>query len=143
VKTTTRTISIDDFFGVDVRRTSILGPDEIITEFILPTPAPGTKSAFLKFALRKSIDFPIVNCAAALTFSGGTVTAARICLNAVYVKPYRVPAAEEAVVGKALSEEIAGAAADAAMAGAKPLTRNKYLIQIAKTLVKRTLLACG
>ena len=62
-------------------------------------PLPG-KSAFVKFALRKAIDFPIVNCAAMVGSRSKKVTAARICLNAVYVKPYRAVKAEESYRGQ-------------------------------------------
>jgi xanthine dehydrogenase YagS FAD-binding subunit len=141
-KTTKRTIPMDEFFGVDVRKTTVLYPDEIVTEVAVPAPASGTRSAFLKFSLRKSIDFPIVNCAAAVVISNGRVVQARICLNAVYVTPYRVPPAEEFILGKALNEESCEKAAETAVAAAKPMNRNKYLVQIAKTMVKRTLLAC-
>jgi len=141
-KTTKRTIPLDDFFGVDVRKTTVLDPDEIVTELRIPAPTKGMKSAFLKFALRKSIDFPIVNCAAAVTLSGDRVASAKICLNAVYVKPYRASAGEELIRGKSLSDEDIGAAADAAVSGAVPMTRNRYMIQVARTLVKRTLMAC-
>lgn len=142
VKTTKRTIPIDDFFTVNVRKTTVLDPDEIVTEIFLPAPARGTKSCFIKFALRKSIDFPIVNCGAALSLSGDTVAEAKICLNAVYVKPYRAAAAEEFIIGKALSDENIAAAADAAVEGAKPMTRNKYMVQVARALIKRTMAAC-
>ncbi len=141
-KTTKRTIPLDDFFGVDVRKTTVLDPDEIVTELRIPAPAKGAKSAFLKFALRKSIDFPIVNCAAAVTMSGDRVGSAKICLNAVYVKPYRASAAEELIRGKTLSDDDIAGAADAAVSAAIPMTRNRYMIQIARTLVKRTLMAC-
>lgn len=142
VKTTKRIIPLDDFFTVNVRKTTVLDPDEIVTEILLPTPARGSKSCFIKFALRKSIDFPIVNCAATLTMSGDAVAEARICLNAVYVKPYRAVAAEEFMTGKAPSDENIEKAADAAVEGAKPMTRNRYMVQIARTLVKRTMAAC-
>jgi xanthine dehydrogenase YagS FAD-binding subunit len=115
VSTTRRTMPVDDFFNVNVRKTTVLDPDEIVTEILIPAPAKGSKSAFLKFALRKSIDFPIVNCAAAVTMSGDTVAEARICLNAVYVKPYRVVAAEAFIIGKTASDEHIEAAADAAV----------------------------
>jgi len=141
-KTTKRTIPLDDFFGVDVRKTTVLDPDEIVTELRIPAPVKGAKSAFLKFALRKSIDFPIVNCAAAVTLSGDRVGSAKICLNAVYVKPYRASAAEELIRGKTLGDDDVGAAADAAVSGAVPMTRNRYMVQVARTLVKRTLVAC-
>jgi xanthine dehydrogenase YagS FAD-binding subunit len=73
---------------------------------------------------------------------GGKVGAARICLNAVYVKPYRATKAEEAIVGKAINKENAERAGNAAIADAEPLSGNRYMVQIAKTLVKRTILAC-
>ena len=142
VKTTKGAIPIDKFFTVNVRKTTILEFDEIVTEIMLPAPTVGTKSAFLKFALRRSIDFPIVNCAAAVTTSDTMVTDARICLNAVYVTPFRPIAAEEFIVGKGLNEENAAAAADLAVSTTKSMSRNTYMVQIAKTMVKRTLLAC-
>jgi xanthine dehydrogenase YagS FAD-binding subunit len=143
VKTTKRTVSIEDFFTVSIEKTTILDLDEIVTEIQLPLPAEGTKSAFGKFALRSSIDFPIVNCAAAVTLSKGKVAAARICLNAVYVRPYRPAASEEAILGKPLTEENVELAADASVSGARPLSRNRYMVQIARTMVKRVLLACS
>ncbi len=143
VKTTKRTVPVEDFFTVSVEKTTILDVDEIVTEIQLPLPAEGTKSAFGKFALRSSIDFPIVNCAAAVTLSEGKAVAAKICLNAVYVRPYRPAAAEEAILGKPLTEENVELAADASVSGAKPLSRNRYMVQIAHTMVKRVLLACS
>jgi len=140
IKTSKRLINAEDFFQVEVIKTTVLDDDEIVTEIQIPTP-PG-KSAFIKFALRKSIDFPIVNCAAMLTSSKGKVTAARVCLNAVYVKPYRATKAEEAIVGKPIDEANAEAAGSAAVSDAKPLTHNTYMVQIAKTMVKRAILAC-
>jgi xanthine dehydrogenase YagS FAD-binding subunit len=92
--------------------------------------------------MRKSIDFAIVNCAAAVESKGGIVKSARICLNAVYSNPYRVIQAEEAIKGKPINEANAEAAGDAAVTNAVALPYNRFKIQIAKTLVKRTILAC-
>jgi CO/xanthine dehydrogenase FAD-binding subunit len=143
IKTSKRTIRAEDFFQVEVSRTTVLEEDEIVTGIQIPAPVNGTKSAFLKFALRKSIDFPIVNCAAMIRVSGDTVSAARICLNAVYVKPYRAIHAEEAITGKTITDANAEAAGNAAVSEAKPLHDNAYMVQVAKILVKRTILACG
>ena len=142
IKTSKRTIRAEDFFQVEVSRTTVLDHDEIVTEIQIPVPVDGTKSAFFKFALRKSIDFPIVNCAAMITGSGDRVSAARICLNAVYVKPYRAIEAEEAIIGKEINDANAEAAGSAAVTDAKPLKDNAYMVQIAKIMVKRTILAC-
>jgi xanthine dehydrogenase YagS FAD-binding subunit len=94
------------------------------------------ESNFMKFALRKSIDFAIVNCAV-LTGNGTT----RICLNGIAQKPYRAIKAEEIIAGKSINETIAEKAGEAAVSDAKPFPDTKYKVQIAKTLVKRALLA--
>lgn len=143
IVTSRRTVGIDDFFLVDVERTTALDGDEIVTEIRVPKPPEGGRSAFLKVAIRKSIDFAIVNCAAALAAPSGRIESARICLNAVYVRPYRAIRAEEALRGKKIGQDTAEAAAAAAVAEARPMTRNGYMVQIARTLVKRAILACA
>ncbi len=140
VKTSKRTINAEEFFTVNGPKTTVLDDDEIVTEIQVPVPDAGTESAFIKFALRESIDFPIINCAAAITCAGGTVKAAKICLNAVYNNPYRATVAEEAIVGKSIDETNAEAAGSAAISGAKATQNNKDKVQIAKTLVKRVTL---
>jgi xanthine dehydrogenase YagS FAD-binding subunit len=119
-----------------------LEQDEIVTEIEIKAPSADTKSSFIKFASRKTIDFPIVNCAAMMTTSGGKVSSARICLNAVYVTPYRAAKAEESLRGQRIDETTAKEAGDAAVFHAKPLRHNKYMVQVARTLVERVILAC-
>jgi xanthine dehydrogenase YagS FAD-binding subunit len=135
IVTTKQTVDAEDFFTMNDEKTTILDDDEIVTE--IQVPEFSGKSAFLKFALRKSIDFPIVNCAVAI--SNGS---ARICLNAVYNTPYRATAAEDAIAGQTINEANAEASGAAAVANASALPMNKYKVQIAKTLVKRAILAC-
>jgi xanthine dehydrogenase YagS FAD-binding subunit len=140
IKTNKRLIEAEDFWDRAIPGSTVLAVDEIVTEIQIPAPAAGSKSAFIKFAIRKSIDFPIVNCAVSIT--GGD---ARICLNAVYNKPLRATAAEESIRGKNIDETTAEAAGAAAVQSARALPgdRNKWKIQIAKTMVKRALLACA
>jgi xanthine dehydrogenase YagS FAD-binding subunit len=141
IKTNNRLIEAEKFWDMSVPGSTILTAGEIVTEIQIPTPAPGVKSSFIKFAIRKSIDFPIVNCAAMI--GGGT---ARICLNAVYNKPVRATSAEEAIKGKTIDESSAEAAGAAAVSSARalpPSDRNKWKIPIAKTMVKRAILACA
>ncbi|MGE5843028.1 MAG: FAD binding domain-containing protein [Deltaproteobacteria bacterium] len=143
IRTTKRTVKAENFFQVGVTKTTVLEYDEMVTEIQIPAPPKGARSAFLKFALRKSIDFPIVNCAVLVASSKGRVERARICLNAVYVTPYRATKAEEVMIGKVLNETNAEAAGSAATEGAKPLKDNRYMVQIAKALVKRAILSCN
>ena len=142
IKTTKRVIEADDFFRVGRDRTTVLDDDEIVIEIQVPKPTAGTRSKFIKFALRKSIDFPIVNCALVVEITGGSVKSARICLNSVYNTPYRATKAEETITGKAIDEPTAETAGNAAVTDVCPALKSRYKIPIAKTLVKRALLAC-
>ena len=151
IVTNKKTWAIKDFFAVNGENTTALAADEIVTEIQVPTPAAGTKSAFTKFALRKSFDFPIVNCAAVITQAAGSVSAASIALNAVYNLPRKATTAETSITGKAINAANADAAGTAAVSGATAMPANantttignKYMIQIAKIMVKRTILACA
>ncbi len=143
IKTSRRVIDAEDFFSAGVNTSTVLEDGEMVVEVQVPAPAAGTRSAFIKFAIRRSIDFPVVNCAAALELDGGAVKAARICLNSVYGIPMRATAAERYLLGKEIDQATAEQAADAAVVGAVPLLNNRYKIQIARTLVKRAILACG
>jgi xanthine dehydrogenase YagS FAD-binding subunit len=140
IKTNKRLIESEAFWDMTVPGSTVLASDEIVTEIQIPTPAAGVKSAFIKFAIRKTIDFPIVNCAAMI--GNGN---ARICLNAVHNKPHRAVEAEEIIKGKSINEANADAAGAAAVASAKALPgdRNKWKIPIAKAMVKRAILACA
>ena len=135
--TTKREMGAEDFFHINGVRSCALDEDEVLTHIVVPKAA---KSAFRKFALRKSIDFPVVNCAAAQGDDG----AVRVALGGVYPSPIRSEATEKAVAAAgglgALDEAGAQAAGDAAVKDAAPLPKNEYKVEIARTVVKRTLL---
>ena len=57
--------------------------------------------------------------------------------------PSRAEAAEKAITGKAITMETASAAAEAAVAGAKPLSMNGFKVALTRTVVKRALLAAA
>jgi xanthine dehydrogenase YagS FAD-binding subunit len=143
VKTTKRTVSVENFFDIRVGATTVLDPDEIVTEFEIPGPPDGARSHFLKFALRKTIDFAIVSCGAVIAINGQKAAFARICLNSVAVKPYRAIKSEQVLIGRELDASTAEAAGESAVAEATPLKDNGYMVQLAKIIVKRTILACA
>ena len=142
VVTNKRTIPAEEFFCPGGLSTTVLEPDELVVEIRVPTPKPGTKSKFMKFSIRSSIDFPVVNCATAIRSQNGVVEEAKICLNAVAPLPYRVRKAEEYIKGKPLTEQTVEEAAEKIMEDVNPLPYNTYKVSIAKALIKRTMLAC-
>jgi len=118
----------------------VLEPGEILTTVSVPLPSRAVKTAFSKFRLRDAIDFAIVSVASALTVSHGTCEDARIILGAVAPFPFRAEKAESYIKGKPLTEKTAAQAALLALEKAKPLSMNAYKIQIAKTLIVKSIL---
>ena len=76
----------------------------------------------------------------ALTMSGDTVQSARVVLGAVAPVPWRSPAAEAVLKGKAVTEQVAAEAAEAAVKNAKPMSQNGYKVQLARTTVMRAIM---
>ena len=137
IKTSNRWIDINDFFGVGVLASTVLGRGEIITEVRIPLTDYTYECRYKRFAFRKSIDFPVINLAVARDLKNNY----KICLGGVAPKPYRAGKAEALLSGSAMSQELAEAASLAAADGAKPFEANAYKVQLIKTLVKRELLA--
>jgi NADPH-dependent glutamate synthase beta subunit-like oxidoreductase/CO/xanthine dehydrogenase FAD-binding subunit len=132
--TSRRRIAAEEFFEVRVPGSTVLEPDEIVTEILVPAPADGSRSAFKKMAWRKSIDFPVVNCAVRM---GGEP---RVCIGAVAPVPYRARAAEEVLRAETIDETVCESAGDAAVRDAAAFETAAYKIQIARVLVKNALL---
>ena len=133
-----RSIGVSEFFhplGND------LAPNEMVREIEIPVTAASKRQIFLKFTLRKPIDFAIVSVASVTAIENGVCTFARLHFGAVAPFPYRAEESEESLIGKPLNEENVHKAAEAALADMKPLSKNAYKAQIAKTLLKRALLA--
>ncbi len=115
-----------------------LAPNEILTEVIIP--AAG-KNATYEVRHKDALDWPLATASVNLTMDGATVKSARIVLGHVGPVPVEVSAAAAAIMGKAITEETAAAAGEAAVRGAQPLSQTAYKIQLARVAVKRALLA--
>jgi xanthine dehydrogenase YagS FAD-binding subunit len=139
-----REIDAGEFFqlpNANLYGETVLQPNEIITHVILP--APGQRSAVYEVRFKQSHDWPLAAAAVNLVMAGSAVKSARIVMGAVAPIPWRVHAAERVLAGKAITEAIATEAANAALAGARPMSGNQYKIQIARTAVKRAILAAS
>ena len=61
IVTTKRNIDAKDFFAPHATASTILDADEVIKEIRLPRVPDGTRQNYLKFTLRKPVDFAIVS----------------------------------------------------------------------------------
>jgi xanthine dehydrogenase YagS FAD-binding subunit len=140
----TREIDAGEFFQMpnqNLYGESVLQPDEIITHVLLP--APGQRSASYEVRFKQSHDWPLAAASVNLVMSGPTVKSARVVMGAVAPVPWRAQAAERVLAGKAVTEAVAAEAANAAVTGARPMSGNAYKVQIARTAVKRAILAAS
>ena len=113
---------------------------ELITGFSVPTGPWTRRSLYLKIRDRQSYEFALASAAVALDLEGGTVRAVRIGLGGVAAKPWRSHEAESALQGREIDEQAAGAAAEAAFAGATVHGQNAFRVELGKRTLVRALL---
>jgi xanthine dehydrogenase YagS FAD-binding subunit len=137
-----RTMPVEDFFQLPKeasRQLTVLEQDEIITGIHIPEPDRGSKGTYLKAMERKVWSFALASVALQLNLEDNLVKNARIVLGGVAPKPWRLPQVEELLFNQPLSREIINNAAELAVAGAQPLSRNKYKIALVKGIVNEAL----
>ncbi len=141
-----RVVALEDFFvppSTDVTRETVLEPNELVTEILLPRPARGLRSSYRKVRDRGAWDFALAGVALALQFDGGRVTDGRVVLSGAAPVPWRSHEVEQVIADKALDAATCGAAARAAMAAAQPLERNGYKVPLFEGVIEEALLSMG
>jgi xanthine dehydrogenase YagS FAD-binding subunit len=138
-----RELPLEKFFVIpkaEGQREHDLKPDEIVMEIIVPPPPKNLKASSYEVRQRAAFDWPLSMASVALEMDGNTVRSARVVLGHVAPVPWISEEAATALVGKPVNNDTAMAAANAAVAKAKPLSRNKYKITLTKAAVKRAVL---
>lgn len=136
-----RTVPIESLYQVPKKegdRELTIAPGELLTKVTIP--AAAGKNASYEVRQKQAHDWPLVLASVNLGFDGDRVSDAKVVLYGVAPIPYRCEAAEAAIKGKPVNADTATAAAQAAVAGAKPLSGNGYKVALTKTVVKRALL---
>jgi len=137
-----RSVAIESFHVLpteDPQRETVLAPDEILTEIILPAPPTGLRSSYRKVRTRGAWDFALAGVALAIVFDGDRVRSARIFLSGAAPVPWRAKAVEEAIEGTTLDTATIEKAAVATVAGAEPLEQNGYKVPLFEGLMKEQL----
>jgi xanthine dehydrogenase YagS FAD-binding subunit len=119
---------------------TVLRHGELITAVELPALALARRSTYRKVRDRASYAFALVSVAAAIEVEDGTIRDVRLALGGVAHKPWRAHRAEELLRGASFDEQSLTRAADAELAGAKPLTGNAFKIPMARNAMVATLL---
>jgi aerobic carbon-monoxide dehydrogenase medium subunit len=137
-----REIPLTDFFKGFYE--TILAPDEILTELIVPDPAPGSRAAYLKYVSRSSEDRPCVGMAVVLESEpDGRCKDLRLVAGAVSETPQEITAAEALARGKRLTDGVIEGIGEAYSAGIEPLSDLRgsgwYRKQIIRVMARRAM----
>ncbi|NIG57418.1 xanthine dehydrogenase family protein subunit M [Chitinophaga sp. Cy-1792] len=117
-----------------------LDKGELITGVDIPA-SPFTKNVYyLKVRDRASYAFALVSVAAALVIENNIIKDARLAMGGVAHKPWRLTAAEKALIGKTPEEATFRAAANVAMQSAKAYEYNAFKLQMAPNSIVTALL---
>ena len=130
-----RQVPLSEFF-VGPRKT-ILKPDELLAEIIIPKQNLGKPTHFYKFGLRKGQALSLVNAAASfwVDWDKKVFVAPRISLGAVAPKVIRAPQAETYLEGRAITPEAMAEAGRIAVNDAKPISDFRASAEYRRNLV--------
>jgi len=126
--------------GDNPAKDTVLGEDELITGVTLPAAKFAKHSWYLKARDRQSYAFALVSVAAGLEMDGTTIKSAGLAMGGVAHKPWHVPEAEAALVGKPATRENFAQAAELMVKGAKTYEHNAFKVELAKQCVVKALL---
>jgi xanthine dehydrogenase YagS FAD-binding subunit len=129
--------------GETPERDSNLEPGELIVAVDLPPSPFAAHAHYLKVRDRASYAFALVSVAAALDLRDGVVRDTALALGGVAHRPWRVAAAEAALIGKPLDDASIAAAAEQLLAGARPLRHNAFKVELARRSIARALQTAG
>lgn len=126
--------------------TTSLAPDEVVVEFRIDVPPPRTADAYLRFIPRSEMDIAVAGAAARITLdASGNCAGVAIALGAVAPTVVRVSAAEAALVGATLDDEVLDTVAAAAGEACDPIDDKRgtaeYRRRVAGVLARRAVVS--
>ena len=118
---------------------NVLAHGELITAIEIPLLRASSRTRYLKVRDRASYAFALASAAVAVDLDGRTIRDARVGLGGIATKPWRSTEAEHLLIGKPATEQTFRAAADAALANARPHPGNGFKVLLAKRTLVRAL----
>jgi xanthine dehydrogenase YagS FAD-binding subunit len=135
-----RQIPLEAFFPESNYFTeTVLKPDELLVEILVPKPKERTYQSFLKYRIRRSADFALSSVAVVAHIPDETCEDVKIVLGGVAPFPYVADKAEGVLKGERLSSRLMSKASEASVEGARALPMNRYKVDLTKVSVRRAL----
>jgi len=131
-----RSLSLEGFFVAPGKAS--MAADELLADVRVPTPHPGTGSAYARHTPRKQMDIAVVGVGVALTLAADRIERARLALGAVAPTPLRARAAETALEGELASEDLFARVADVAAGECSPISDVRGSAEFRRHIVRVT-----
>jgi len=116
-------------------RKTVLEPNELLLDIVIPRQNLGKPTTFYKFGLRKGQALALVNAASSLWVRNGKFKDVRISLGAVAPVVIRCPKAEEMLEGQPVSQDGIQSAGRIAVTEAKPIDDFRASMEYRKDLI--------
>lgn len=126
----TRVLALSDYYRGDGISNTVRLPGEILTQVRVPMPSGPRRTGYARWAVRGSIDFPLVSAAIRFDLDGDApdarVTDTRVVVGALVAKPKRVSKLED-IAGRRLNDpELPSLIADRVFEQCKPMENIPY-----------------
>ena len=134
-----RTVAVEELFTGP--GATAANADELLVSVEVPTPAPGTGSAYVRLEYRRQMEIAVVGATAVVHLDDGRVHDARVAITALAPTIRRVPEAEAALGGGEADTESVATAARAAAAASSPISdvraSERYRRAMAEVIARR------
>lgn len=140
--TGTKDIPVSEFYVLpetNVHVETVLEPGEFISKVKIPKPVSDSKSIYVKVKERQGYDFALSSVAISVELDNGTIKKARVVLGGVAPIPYSIPHVDFELIGKSVSNLDVYSIGQLAVQGARPLSENRYKVQLTASTVARAL----
>lgn len=102
-----RQVELADYYNTDGVAHINKQPDELMTEVRIPLPRGPRRTTYVKWTVRRSIDFPLISVALRFDLdadsTAAAITGARVCLGVLNAKP-RAITDDKVLVGRKLGD---------------------------------------
>jgi CO/xanthine dehydrogenase FAD-binding subunit len=138
-----REVAAADFFTGPGQ--TVLAPDELLVEFLVPPPPPHSAGAYLRFIPREEMDIAVAGVGSFVVLDAAhhIIEEACLALCAVAPTPVHAKAAEDFLRGKPVSADVVQEASQLAVQAARPIDDVRgsiaYRQHLVNVLSQRTL----
>lgn len=131
-------LTVDEAFGDGSNATAdnALLPGEMIKGIELPAALAGERARYKRAISRSHAEWPLVEVCARAVVADGAFQFIRLTAGGIAPVPLRLAASEAALLGKPASSATIAAAAEQAIAGAKPLPMTAYKLDLLQGVVR-------